>query len=205
MNIIKVWALFGLAALLFVTVGCTPTVISVGKKPNHHTTVGFRNIPYVETASSKGAMFVLRRIWGSAFHPEIPLDHRIPENLAISKLEELSVNNTITWLGHSTFLLRIDGKNILTDPFLTNRASPFSFVGGVTRYVPPGITIKNLPEIDVIIVSHNHYDHLDRHTVCALLNKEDINVFVPLGLKSSFSDCGYSKIHELDWVEGEIH
>ena len=191
--------LVNLFVMLFLVTACAQTVNLAEIKPNHHTNEGFRNIPYVETASSKGAMFVLRRIWGSAFHPSVPLDHQVPENLAISELEKLSGNNTITWLGHSTFLLRIGGKNILTDPFLTNRASPFSFAGGVTRYVPPGITINNLPDIDMIIVSHNHYDHLDRYTVCALPNKEDISVFIPLGLKPIFSGCGYKKIHELDW------
>ena len=199
MKIIETWRLSGLAISFIFIVGCSQAVISVETKPDHHTITGFRNIPYVESASSKGVMFVLRRIWGSAFHPSVPLDHRIPENLAISKFNELSASNTITWLGHSTFLLRIGGKIILTDPFLTDRASPFSFVGGVTRYVPPGITVKNLPEIDIIVVSHNHYDHLDLQTICALYNKDSIDVFVPVGLKSNFLDCGYSKVYELDW------
>ncbi len=192
--------LASLFVVLFVVTACAQTKVdSTEIKPSHHTDEGFRNMPYVETASSKGAVFVLRRIWGSAFHPSVPLDHQVPENLAVSEFEKLSGNNTITWLGHSAFLLRIDDKNILTDPFLTNRASPFSFVGGITRYVPSGITINNLPEIDMIIISHNHYDHLDRHTICALPDKEDIKVFIPLGLKSVFSDCGYKKIYELDW------
>ena len=195
----KAWKLFGLSVALSTAVGCTLASKSTENRPDHHTSDGFRNIPYVETASSKGAFFVMRRIWGSAFHPSVPRDHRIPEKQAISRFNALSGNDTITWLGHATFLLRIGDKNILTDPFLTNRASPLSFVGGVTRYVPPGIAINSLPVIDIIVVSHNHYDHLDRHTVCALPNKEDIAVFVPLGLKSSFSDCGYTKIFELDW------
>lgn len=198
----KALNLVSLLIASFVTSGCSQSVNSEGLKPSHHTDEGFSNIPYVETASSKGAMFVLRRIWGSAFHPKVPLYHQLSEKLALSSLEKLSNNNTVTWLGHSTFLLRVGGQNILTDPFLTNRASPFSFVGGITRYVSPGITIGNLPDIDIIIVSHNHYDHLDKHTICALPNKEVINVFTPLGIKSKFLDCGYKKIHELDWWMG---
>jgi len=188
-----------LAFFVVVSVGCSGTPTSLENKSNHHTNTGFRNSPYVETASSKGVMFVLRRIWGSAFHPTIPEGHRIPENETIFQLEEFSENNTITWLGHSTFLLKVDGKTILTDPFLTNRASPVSFIGGITRYVPPGISIENLPVINAIIISHNHYDHLDRHTICALPNREHIDVFVPLGLRGAFIECGYKKVHELDW------
>ena len=190
---------FSLLFLLFANVACTQAVIAKNSEQAHHTESGFRNSPHIETASSKGALFVLRRIWGSAFHPEVPEGHRIEESRALSELNDLSEHYTITWLGHSTFLIRMDGKTILTDPFLTNRASPISFVGGITRYVPPGISINNLPEIDVIVISHNHYDHLDTHTICALPNRSNIDVFIPLGLKSTFSDCGYSKINELDW------
>ncbi len=187
--------------VLCVVTACaqTATVNSVVMQPSHHTSEGFRNSPYVKTASSKGPLFIWRRIWGSAFHPSVPLNHRIPEHVAISEFKRLVGNNTITWLGHSTFLLRVGDKNILTDPFLSHRASPFSFVGGVTRYVPPGISINNLPDIDIIIISHNHYDHLDRHTLCALPNKKNIRVFIPLGLTSDFLDCGYKNIYELDW------
>jgi len=199
----KTCKVFCFLFLLSSTVGCSQGVISKNSEQAHHTESGFSNIPHVETASSKGALFVLRRIWGSAFHPKVPQGHRIEESLALSQLNELAEHNTITWLGHSTFLLRIDGKTILTDPFLTDRASPFSFVGGITRYVPPGISIKNLPQVDIVVISHNHYDHLDLHTLCALPNRSNIDVFIPLGLKSSISGCGYQKIHELDWWQGE--
>ena len=189
----------GLLILLASLIGC-----SNASSPNtglleHHTETGFRNSPEVEPASSKGALFVLRRIWGSAFHPDIPAGHILPEEEAVKNLAELDHGNVLTWLGHSTFLIRLDGKTIMTDPFLTNRASPISFVGGITRYAPPGITIQNLPPIDIIIVSHNHYDHLDRHTICALPNKENIHVAVPLGLQEIFINCGYEKVKELDW------
>ena len=171
------------------------------RKPNHHTTTGFCNYPSVPAASSKGALFYLRRIWGSAFHPEVPSNHRLSEKEAITLMNKLKGKNSLTWLGQSTFLFRINGITLLTDPFLTNRASPFSFVGGVTRYVPAGIQIKNLPPIDIVLVSHNHYDHLDRRTIDALPNKEKIHIGVPLGLKKFFLESGYKKIYELDWEE----
>lgn len=193
-----------LLVLLLFCSACSGTPTVSQAKPKHHTKTGFQNHPYVETSSSKGPLFILRRIWGSAFHPDVPDSHRIPQQEALEQFNLHANENTITWLGHSTFLLRINGKNILSDPFLSNRASPFSFVGGVTRYAPPGISIENLPPIDAIIISHNHYDHLDRHTVCVLPNRQQIDVFVPLGLKQIFADCGYEKIHELDWWQSSF-
>lgn len=191
----------GLLFCCWLTLSCTAAPERLEGMPAHHTAEGFRNIHDIPTSTSKGAIFVLRRIWGSAFHPDIPDGHVIPEEVAINSLKELEGEDTLTWLGQSTFLLRINGTTILTDPFLTNRASPVSFVGGITRYTPPGITIENLPKIDMIIVSHNHYDHLDFHTIDALPNKESIHVGVPLGVSELFEEAGYKNINELDWHE----
>lgn len=190
------------ALVFLVALHCrsTPPAPAPGK-PEHHTATGFRNDPPVPSAAAKGPLFYLRRIWGSAFHPEILAGHQLSEKEAIAGLNALEGKNTLTWLGHSTFLFRINGKTILTDPFLTGRASPISFVGGVTRYARPGIRIENLPRIDIILISHNHYDHLDKHTLDALPDKERIQVGVPLGLKEFFINSGYKKVHELDWNE----
>ena len=201
LNIVMMVSL--LVFLVMTSSGCSAMPESLDTKESHHTNTGFRNFPYVETASSKGIMFVLRRIQGSTFHPDIPEGHHIPEDQTIAQLKKLSNDNIIAWLGHSTFLLKIGDQTILTDPFLTNRASPVSFIGGVTRYVPPGISINNLPTIDVIIISHNHYDQLDEHTVCAIPNRDRTHVFVPLAVKDIFIECGYKNVHELDWWENK--
>lgn len=204
-------ALVKYVCLLFcwAIVSCSAQVVRPENMPEHHTAEGFRNYPFVPTSSSKGPLFVFRRIWGSAFHPDVPDDHVMSEQEAIDQLTSLKDMNTITWLGQSTFLLRIDGQTILTDPFLTNRASPVSFLGGVTRYTQPGINIENLPPIDIIIVSHNHYDHLDFHTINSLPNKLETKVAVPLGVGSIFLNSGYKDVHELDWNDkvnfGGIH
>ncbi|MDF1762778.1 MAG: MBL fold metallo-hydrolase [Oleibacter sp.] len=109
--------------------------------------------------------------------------------------------NQITWIGHSTFLLQVDGLNILTDPHFTERASPFSFMGP-KRIVPPALTLEQLPNIDAVIISHNHYDHMDEDTLYSLVQQQPDNpphIFVPLGLKSWFDEDDFPNVTELDW------
>ena len=73
-------------------------------------------------------------------------------------------NIVITWIGHETFLYQNKDINVLTDPHFTERASPLSFAGP-KRYMPPGMEIEDLPNIDVVTISHSHYDHLDYRSV----------------------------------------
>jgi N-acyl-phosphatidylethanolamine-hydrolysing phospholipase D len=178
-----------------------PTTTLNESKPKHHTASGFINYPHgpdQQASSSLGISFYLRRFKGSFFPPEVPPGHVMPEQEALRTLDGLKDQNTITWLGQSTFLIRIDGKNILTDPFLTNNAFPLSW-GGPERYTPPGMKIRDLPPIDILIISHDHHDHLDPKTIEALPHKENIAVFAPLGLRGFFEERGYERIHELDW------
>ena len=90
----------------------------------------------------------------------------------------------ITWVGHSTFLIQMSGVNILTDPIFNGRSSPFSF-GGIKRLAPPGMKFDDLPPIHAVVISHNHYDHLDAHTVERLGNEP--KYLVPLGLARWFN------------------
>jgi L-ascorbate metabolism protein UlaG (beta-lactamase superfamily) len=121
----------------------------------------------------------------------------------------LTVNHdepTLTWVGHATFLLQVGGVNVLTDPHLTERASPLSFAGP-RRHVPPAFNFDTLPHADVVVISHNHYDHLDRQTVTRL-NRQKGGApmfFVPLGLKDWFKAQGIDTVTELDWWESAIH
>src|ERR671937_491149 len=72
----------------------------------------------------------------------------------------LALDPGLTWIGHSTFLVRMDGAAFLTDPMFSHRASPFSFMGP-RRMVPPGVPLDSLPQIDFALLSHDHYDHAD--------------------------------------------
>ena len=115
--------------------------------------------------------------------------------------QKINSNNEllITWIGHASFLYQNKDLNILADPHCTERASPFSFFGP-KRYMSPGIKIEDLPNIDVVTISHNHYDHLDYNTVKALSKKfKDVLFLVPLGLKEWFEKKGIYNVKEFDW------
>ncbi|MEM1136333.1 MAG: MBL fold metallo-hydrolase [Bacteroidota bacterium] len=132
----------------------------------------------------------------------------IPVN-KIDSLEIASYSDTVprmTWFGHSAFLLEIDNKKILIDPMLGESPAPHPMLGTkrYTKELP--IEIAKLPHIDVVIFSHDHYDHLDYESI--LLLKEKVNHFyVPLGLGAHLIAWGVnsSKIHELDWWEEINH
>jgi N-acyl-phosphatidylethanolamine-hydrolysing phospholipase D len=111
---------------------------------------------------------------------------------------------TVTWVGHATSLVQLGGAwgalTLLTDPIFSDRASPFSFVGP-RRHSPPGVALSDLPHIDLVLVSHNHYDHLDLPSIQALQRQPGGPPLcvVPLGLKTWLQARGIDHAVELDW------
>lgn len=105
----------------------------------------------------------------------------------------------ITWLGHSTLLLEQDGHRILTDPVWGERSSPLTWIGP-SRWYPPPLALDALPQVDAILISHDHYDHLDYPTIVALAGR-DTRFIAPLGVAAHLEYWGVpkSKIDELDW------
>ena len=112
----------------------------------------------------------------------------------------------LTWIGHSTFLFQYSGWNLLTDPVFSERCSPFSFVGP-KRAVPPALSLDQLPPINAVLVSHNHYDHLDKASVSALHAQygADIQWFVPSGVADWLRKLGVERVTELGWWESSFH
>ncbi|KAG2374475.1 hypothetical protein C9374_010759 [Naegleria lovaniensis] len=114
----------------------------------------------------------------------------------------------VTWIGHSTFLVQYRGVNILTDPVFSDRCSPVQFMGP-NRIKPLPITIENLPTIHFVIISHNHYDHLDYYAITALQKHHDPIILLPFRMKYDWMEKFYSeknhsalsklKLIELDW------
>ncbi len=116
------------------------------------------------------------------------------------QIEELKRNQSltsITWIGHSTFLIQMAGMNILTDPVWARR------MGVQTRMTEPGLEIDDLPTIDVVLISHGHYDHLDFPTIRKI--KGDPMYYVPIGLRKAFLKRGYKKVQEANWWETFVY
>ena len=105
----------------------------------------------------------------------------------------------VTWFGHSSTLIEIDGMTVLTDPLWSERISPVSWAGP-KRWYPPPIALNDLPRIDVVVISHDHYDHLDRGTIVAMKLWKTVFI-VPLGVGADLELWGipHERIIELDW------
>jgi len=107
----------------------------------------------------------------------------------------------VTWFGHSSMLIEIDGERVLTDPVWSERSSPFDWIGP-RRWAPPAIALDALPHIDAVVISHDHYDHLDHRTIIAMKDW-DTKFIVPLGVGAHLEYWGVPQhdIIELDWWE----
>lgn len=107
-----------------------------------------------------------------------------------------------TWVGHATFLLEIGGLNLLTDPHWSERASPVSWAGP-KRLAPPGVPFEELPRVDAVLLSHDHFDHLDEDTIRALAERfgEELQWCAPVGYAPILRKWGASRITELDWYQ----
>lgn len=117
--------------------------------------------------------------------------------LRANAADELTI--TVTWVGHATVLVQMHGVTFLTDPIWSNWPSPMPYIGP-RRFVEPGIEIDNLPAIDFVVVSHNHYDHLDLPTLKKLAARDaNTQFFVPLGNARLLNSQGINNVSEMDW------
>ncbi len=105
-----------------------------------------------------------------------------------------------TFVNHSTVLVQHDGMNVLTDPIWSDRCSKVQWLGP-QRHHAPGVALSDLPTVDVVLISHNHYDHLDEGTLRALAERDDPVIVVPLGVGAMAKGLGFSQVHELDWEQ----
>ena len=109
----------------------------------------------------------------------------------------------LTFINHSTFLIQVDGLNILSDPIWSERTSPFQFAGP-KRMRAPGISFDDLPPIDLVLLSHNHYDHLDVSTMKELINIHDPQIITPLGVGTFIGNIGSTRYKDLDWWDCKV-
>ena len=174
--------------------------------PPHHRATGFaNNDPSVLIGDFPWYEMVWRNLRGDfkpRFAPQkgyatfakewsVPVDH-----VRIAQRQHAPV---VTWLGHVSVLLQVGGLNILTDPTLADFAGPFGRFGA-PRMVPAPLRGDMLPPIDVLLISHNHYDHLCDATIAAMVaSGQRPQIFVPLGLKAWFDARNIPNVTELDW------
>lgn len=104
----------------------------------------------------------------------------------------------VTFVNHSTFLIQVDGLNILTDPVWAHRVSPFRWIGP-ERMTLPGIRFGDLPQIHVVVLSHNHYDHLDVETLRIVFGAHHPKIIAPLGVKAFLQQHYITGATEADW------
>lgn len=195
----------GLAALLLVGAMAAPAALADPRnldRPAHHLARGFRNLdPAYDYTVLGRTLSLLRR----AVQPQ-------PDRGAVPAVvrndgAELRANGTrptVTWVGHATLLVQLDGVNILTDPNWNDHAGPLGF--GPRRLVQPGLRFEDLPPIHAVVISHDHYDHLDMATVQALASaprQAALRFIVPLGIGAHLERWGVprQRIAELDWED----
>lgn len=125
-----------------------------------------------------------------------PASHVVPRDKVLKDLNESKKNDYIAWIGHATFLIKLGNTTIITDPLFSKNTGPLIF--GPKRYVDPAINLNEIPEVNLFLLTHNHYDHQDMSTIRGFPYK-DAKVLVPLRLGKYFKN--YKDVNELDWYE----
>ncbi len=169
--------------------------------PAHHSDNGFINTDpdFEEAPITEMAPWVMEK-FGNIFSKTPKVD--IPRFYNDGSIFKEQKPYTVTWIGHSTVLIQMEGKNILTDPVWAESAGPFRW-GGSPRISDPGLDFSKLPPLDAVLISHNHYDHLDQSTIENIAdNHPNVKFFVPLRVRDWFEDKGIQNVEELDWWEG---
>jgi len=186
--------------VLLVATGCAGVGGPKPGAPAHHREHGFANTnPAFERPPFwTRTTFFASRIWASIVSPRTITLPQVVNDGGV--LRDNRGEPTVTWVGHATLLLQLDGVNVLTDPQWSERASPVSFAGP-KRVTPPGLAFENLPPIHIVLISHDHYDHLDEPTVKHLAQQFNPRFVVPLGIKQWLADRGITNVVEMNWGE----
>ena len=180
--------------------GCvTLNTYYVQSKP-HHRPDGFQNIDpaaWMPRPFGEFLRWQRERVGLTIAPPKMDLSPIVPDLGYIGKNRS---EFAVTWIGHATALVQIGGLNVLTDPQFSERASPVQWVGP-QRFQPPGVLLRELPHIDIVVISHNHYDHLDLDSVKALAAQAGGPPLfvVPLGVERWLADEGITNARALDW------
>ncbi len=182
-----------------------PTAAELGPAPRDGDG-RFMNGNGVPSHGSLGVRFpfFLRRA-GGLFRSRRGEPARLKNDGAFLRQNARHSEPTVTWVGHATLLVQTDHVTFLTDPIWSDTPSPISFAGP-RRFVSPGLAIEDLPPIDFVVISHNHYDHLDLPTLITLAERDpETRFLVPLGNGELLREEGIERVEEFDWGDSTRH
>ncbi|MCS6780458.1 MAG: MBL fold metallo-hydrolase, partial [Geminicoccaceae bacterium] len=142
--------------------------------------------------------FFWRRLGRPEAPPPLPPGHVRPAREALAAFEDPARPDAVLWLGHAGFLLRLSGRTILLDPFLSEHASPLPPFGP-RRFAPAALPAAALPSVDLVLLTHNHYDHLDWPTLEAVALRDRPVLVTTLGVGGYLEGLPFRAVYELDW------
>ncbi|KAJ2557338.1 Protein-lysine N-methyltransferase efm4 [Coemansia sp. RSA 1933] len=173
------------------------------KDKSHHLKNGRFTNPWLSFTNPPSGKFIMHLVSQELSNPALSSvkEGRVPEVVPLDQ-QAISQPGTavqMTWLGHASLLVQLDGATILCDPVFSQRCSPSQLMGP-KRYTKAPCTVQDLPHIDALVLSHNHYDHLDWNTLKALVERDpQIKVFAPLGNRQILTSIGFTNISIADW------
>ncbi len=192
--------IFILISFLILVFSYNHSAIAMDKNPYHHLSDGtFRN---PEGSPKRDTNFK----WSfKVFNKEkkkldmtVPDEHVVNREKVLLDLEKFKDEDYIAWIGHATFLIKLGDKTLITDPVFSKNAGPLIF--GPKRFTQPALKLKDLPKIDLFLLTHNHYDHQDMMTIRRFPYKS-AKVMLPLKLGKYFTRNGYKDVNEMDWYD----
>jgi L-ascorbate metabolism protein UlaG (beta-lactamase superfamily) len=205
---VALWGASAVGAAALAVGGCATTAPACPSRsatsPQADGACGFKNLPNARVQPTKDQWTIWSRFVTESKVGTVPIDPipvRRLDPAALEALDPAAVH--IIRLGHSSHLLKLRGRYWLIDPVFGERASPLSFAGPKRFHAPP-ITLQELPAIDGLILSHDHYDHLDVPTIEALRDRV-ARYFVPLGVGARLQGMGVAaeRIQEFDWWQSQ--
>ena len=173
---------------------------SMENKPYHHLSDGtFRNPEgSPQRDSSFNWSFKIFNAEKKKLNMEVPKDHVIKKDLVLESLNKYRNDNYVAWIGHATFLIKLGNTTIITDPVFEKNMGPLIF--GPKRFVDPAISLGEIPEVNLFLLTHNHYDHLSTRTIQRFPFKK-AKVLAPLKLGKYFTRNGFADVKEMDWYD----
>tara|TARA_B100001540_G_scaffold88593_1_gene80116 strand:+ start:5735 stop:6805 length:1071 start_codon:yes stop_codon:yes gene_type:complete len=188
--------------IIFFSFSCNINpILSMDKKPFHHLEDGSFQNPEGSPKRSEYGFNWSYKVFNKEkkkIQINIPSNHIIDTSQVKLKLDKYKNEDYVAWIGHATFIIKLGNTTIITDPVFEKNMGPLIF--GPKRFVDPAINLKELPNIDLFLLTHNHYDHLSTRTIQRFPYKK-AKVLTALKLGKYFKKNGFSEVKEMDWYD----